>query len=350
MTEPTQITLEKGIITGVSAPTITKIIKAGITTVEALATINPRELKEKTGMGLDTAEGAVAKAQNMIQNGFITGNELWEIRKKRTRLSTGSRAIDDIMRSQQDIEKGKRGGFESETTTEIAAANGIGKTQICHQLSVNAQLPVEEGGLGGEVVWIDTEGTFIPGRIDQICKARGLDTEAFLERIHHGLALTTQHQGYLIDQLYKVCPEKNIKLIIVDSLMGLLRSEYIGRGTLSARQDELKTMLLTLSKVARSTKTTVIYTNQIMDDPGSMYANASKATGGNVMGHAATTRIWLRRGRKGSRVFKINKSPYLPELEAVFIITNSGIEDTEGNIKIWSGQEKEEDERLREDE
>ena len=343
MTEETrQIKLEKGIIPGVTAPTITKILKAGITTVDALATINPRDLKEKTGMGTDTAENAVSKAQNLIHNGFITGTELWEIRKKRTRLSTGSRAIDEIMRSSQDIDEGKRGGFESETTTEIAAANGVGKTQLCHQLAVIAQLPIEKGGLDGEVVWIDTEGTFIPSRIDQMCKARGLITKEFLDRIHHGLALTTQHQGLLIDQLYQLCPEKNIKLIIVDSLMGLLRSEYIGRGTLSARQDELKTMLLTLSKVARSTKTTVVYTNQVMDDPGSMYRNAEKAIGGNVMGHAATTRIRLRRGRSGSRVFKITKSPYLAELEAVFIITDTGIEDAEVNLKLWEKEEESE--------
>ena len=333
--EKTQIKLESGILPGVSTPTIKKIIKAGITTVEALATLNPRDLKEDAGMGLDTAENAIKAAIDLTENGFITGNELWDRRKLRTRLSTGSRAIDEIMRSQQDIENDNRGGFESETTTEIAAGNGVGKTQLCHQLAVMVQLPILEGGLDGEVVWVDTENTFIPGRIDQICKARGYNTEEFLDKIHHGLALNTPHQGVLIEKLYSYCPEHNIKLIIVDSLMGLLRSEYIGRGTLSARQDELKTMLLTLAKVARSTKTTVIYTNQIMDDPGSMYANASKATGGNVMGHAATTRIWLRKGRAGSRVFKINKSPYLDELEATFIITENGIEDTDDNVKKW---------------
>ena len=337
--EQTQIKLEKGILPGVSSTTITKIINSGITTVDALATLNPKDLKEDAGMGLDTAEKAIKIALDLTQNGFISGNELWDRRKLRTRLSTGSRAVNEIMRSQEDIARGKRGGFESETTVEIAAANGVGKTQMCHQLAVMAQLPIEEGGLEGEAVWIDTENTFIPGRIDQICKARGLDTVEFLDRIHHGLALNVPHQGVLIEKLYSFCPENNIKLIIVDSLMGLLRGEYIGRGTLSARQDELKGMLLTLSKVARSTKTTVIYTNQILSDPSSMYSG-EKATGGNVMGHAATTRIWLRKGRQGTRVFKINKSPYLDELEAIFNITENGIEDTEANVKKWSKQEE----------
>ncbi|MBU1173349.1 MAG: DNA repair and recombination protein RadA [Proteobacteria bacterium] len=341
--ETRQIKLEAGILSGVSTGTIKKIIKTGITTVEALATLNPKDLKEDANMGLDTAENAIKSAIDLTENGFITGNELWEKRKLRTRLSTGSRAIDEIMRNQQEIEGGKRGGFESETTTELAAANGVGKTQLCHQLAVMAQLPVSDGGLDGEVVWIDTEDTFIPGRIKQICDAKGYNVTEVLDKIHFGLALNVPHQGKLIEQLYGFCPEHNIKLIIVDSLMGLLRGEYIGRATLSARQDKLKTMLLTLGKVARSTKTTVIYTNQILDDPGSMYTNASKATGGNVMGHAATTRIWLRKGRKGSRVFKINKSPYLDELEATFLITENGIEDTEDNTKKWKKQEEEEE-------
>ena len=318
MADPIELT--EGILPGVTAPTIKKIMEAGIRTVDALATMNPRDLADKTGMGADTAEKAVQKAVTLTQNGYITGNQLWDKRQLRTRLTTGSKAVDNIL----------QGGIESETTTEIAAANGVGKTQLCHQLAVMAQLPIEQGGLGGDVAWIDTEGTFIPSRIDQICKARGYNTEEVLGHIHHGLALNAPHQKLLIEQLYSLCPEFNIKLIIVDSMMGLLRSEYLGRGNLGARQDELKDMLLTLSKVARSTNTTVVYTNQVLDNPGVMYGNPEKATGGNVMGHAATTRLYLRKGRQGTRVCRVNKSPYLPENEAIFIITESGIEDVEG--------------------
>ena len=88
-------------------------------------------------------------------------------------------------------------------------------------------------------------------------------------------------------------------------------------------------MLLTLAKVARSTNTTVVYTNQVMDNPAIMYGNPEKATGGNVMGHAATMRLYIRKGRSGTRVMRVNKSPYLPENEATFRITERGVEDVE---------------------
>ena len=338
MTEPIELT--EGILPGVTAPTIKKIRDANITTVDSLATINPRDLADKAKMSSETAEKAVEKAIDLIYNGYITGNQLWDKRKTRTRLTTGSDAVDEVL----------AGGIESETTTEIAAANGVGKTQLCHMLAVTAQLPVEQGGLDGDVAWIDTEGTFIPSRIDQICRARGYDTEAVLSRIHHGLALNAPHQKHLIGKLYQLCPERNVKLIIVDSLMGLLRSEYLGRGNLGARQDELKDMLLTLSKVARSTRTTVVYTNQVMDNPGVLYGNPERATGGNVMGHAATTRIHLRKGREGARVLRVTKSPYLPECEAVFFITEAGIVDAAGGKRKTREVEDDDDSRQKENE
>lgn len=43
-------------------------------------------------------------------------------------------------------------------------------------------------------------------------------------------------------------------------------------------------------------------------------------SGGNIMAHASTTRLNLRKGRGTSRVCKIVDSPCLPEAEAIFAI------------------------------
>jgi len=314
-----QTPLEPGVLPGVTKPTITKIRKTNIVTVESLAAQTPPQLAADAGIGQDTASSAITKARTYLHSGFITGDQLLDKLSTRTRLTTGSKAVDKIL----------GGGIESETTTEVAGPNGVGKTQLMHMLAITAQRPAEQGGLDGRVAWIDTEGTFRPERILEICRLRELDGGATLRGIYHGLARSTDEQKKLIKQLYSLCPENNIKLIIVDSMIGHLRGEYLGRGTLSARQNELGGMLQTLMKVAMSTKTTVIYTNQIISDPGKMFGNPDKPTGGNIMGHAATTRVQIRRSRQDKRVLTLTKSAYLPAAEALFRITPAGIEDVE---------------------
>lgn len=314
--------LEAGVLPGVTKGTIEKIKAAGVTTVEALGRQTKKKLSELAGIGADTAEGAIEKAVNYTSKGFITGDALALLRGQRTHLTTGSEEVNQLL----------GGGIESQTTTELSGTNGSGKTQMCHMLAITAQLPVAEGGLGGEVAWIDTEDTFRPERIMEICRERGLDGEEFVKRIHIGRALTSVHQAKLTHQLFELVPDNNIKLIIMDSMMGHLRSEYLGREMLSARQDALKGILQTLMQVALSTKTTVVYTNQMLANP--VLFGGNKPTGGHVMGHAATMRLEVRKGRNENRVMKLTKSPYLPEGEAQFLITGAGVEDTEKYKKV----------------
>eukprot|EP00008_Paramoeba_atlantica_P001350 CAMPEP_0201501622 /NCGR_PEP_ID=MMETSP0151_2-20130828/83688_1 /ASSEMBLY_ACC=CAM_ASM_000257 /TAXON_ID=200890 /ORGANISM="Paramoeba atlantica, Strain 621/1 / CCAP 1560/9" /LENGTH=94 /DNA_ID=CAMNT_0047895139 /DNA_START=1033 /DNA_END=1317 /DNA_ORIENTATION=+ len=74
---------------------------------------------------------------------------------------------------------------------------------------------------------------------------------------------------------------------------------------------------------------TVFITNQVVSDPGGalFIANSTKPIGGNIMGHASTTRLSLRKGRGEQRIMKVYDSPSLPESEAVFQISNGGISD-----------------------
>ena len=74
------------------------------------------------------------------------------------KLTCGCKELDDIL----------EGGMETGSITELYGENRSGKTQLCHTLAVTAQLPVSEGGGEGKVLYIDTEGTFRPNRIEQI--------------------------------------------------------------------------------------------------------------------------------------------------------------------------------------
>lgn len=323
-----------------SQGTVDKLRKASITTVNALCYQVAKDLADKAGMGEETAESAIKLAQEYSGEGFITGDQVKKNRSTRTRLTTSVEEVDWIL----------KGGIESETITEIAGENGAGKTQICHQLAVNAQLPVEQGGLNGKVAWVDTEDTFRPERIEEICETRGYDGEEMLKNIHHGLARNTLEQKLLIETLYALVPSDNIKLIIVDSMIGHLRSEYLGRGNLSVRQNELQNMLDNLMNLAQAMKITVVYTNQIISNPAVMYGNPDKPTGGNIMGHKATMRTLVRKGRQNTRIFSITKSAYIGDSAAAFMITAAGIDDTDDYKKDKEKRRKKEEEKLEADE
>ncbi len=304
---------------GVGSAIASKLRAAGYTTIEAIAVTPPLEIMEKTKIGFNTILKIQKAARKMLSTGFKTAQEYYEIRKNMKRCTTGCKKLDEIL----------GGGVETQALTEFIGEYGSGKTQICMTLSVTAQLPYERGGLEGKVAFIDTEGTFMPERIYQIASGLGLDPSEVANNILIARAYNSSHQCLLIDNLFTLCPENNIKLVVVDSMISHFRGEYIGRETLSERQQKLNQYLHKLIRLAEAYNLAVVITNQVQSNPAAFFGDPNRPAGGNVMAHACTHRVYLRRGSKGVRVARIIDSPYLPEREARFRITEKGIVDAE---------------------
>jgi len=66
-----------------------------------------------------------------------------------------------------------------------------------------------------------------------------------------------------------------------------------------------------------------------MSNPAQMFGDPTVAIGGNIVGHASTYRLYLRRGKQGSRVAKLIDSPNLPENEIVYYVNAGGVSDKE---------------------
>jgi len=119
----------------------------------------------------------------------------------------------------------------------------------------------------------------------------------------------------------------------VDSATALYRSDYVGRGELAARQAHLSKFLRTLQRLADEFGIAVVYSNQVMSSPdasaGPYASNEKKPIGGNIIAHASTTRLQLKKGRANTRICRIYDSPCLPESETMFAILPSGIGDPE---------------------
>jgi DNA repair protein RadA len=309
--------IELGDLSGVASTTIKKLRKAGLVTMESVAVTPPREIVVLTGMGTETALKVNRLARLKVDPGFVSASELLEVRKQMMRCSAGSNELNRIL----------GGGVETGVITELIGEFGSGKTQICYTLSVMAQRPVEEGGFGGRVCVIDTEGTFLPERIVQIAETRGYDPKEILENVLIARAYNSEHQIVLIKNLPQICQEHDIKLVVVDSMIGHFRGEYIGRGTLAERQQKLAGALGNLLRIAEAFNLSVVLTNQVQAKPDTAYGDPNKPAGGHVMAHACTHRVYLRKGRANTRLVMVIDSPYLPEEKIRIAITEAGVSD-----------------------
>lgn len=200
-------------------------------------------------------------------------------------------------------------------------------TQLCHQLSVNVQLPTDKGGLNGKAVYIDSEGTFRWERIESMARALGLDVEKTMENILYIRAVNSDHQMAIVEELAEIIPEQNIKLVVVDSVTGHFRAEYPGRENLALRQQKLNRHLHQLMRLAEIYNIAVVITNQVMARPDVFYGDPTQAVGGHVLYHAPGVRVQLRKSKGNKRIARVVDAPHLPEGEAVFAITEVGIRD-----------------------
>lgn len=317
--EEKELTIED--LPGIGAKSAEKLRDSGYDSMTALAVAPLKEVQNLGGVGEATAKKIIEKARASLKMGFKTGEELLEIIKTAQKLTTGSSDLDELI----------GGGVETQNMFEAFGEYGSGKSQLGMQLCVNCQLPVDKGGLDGKAIYIDTEHSFRPERVRQMAETAGLDPDEVLRNIRVARAYTTDHQVLLAEKAEKLAKikENNVRVVIIDSLMSLFRSEYSGRGTLAERQQKINLHLRTLQRIAEIYNCVVFITNQVMARPDIFFGDPTAAVGGHIVGHASKFRIYLRKGKGGKRIARLVDSPYLPEGEAVFQVTNKGIHNLE---------------------
>jgi DNA repair protein RadA len=303
---------------GVGPATAEKLRDAGYSDLMAIAVESPKVLAELAEIGENTAIKIIAAAKQAADvGGFETGDMILERRKNIHRLTSSSKAFDELM----------GGGLETQSIVEFYGEFGSGKTQVCFQLAVNATRPLEEGGLDGEVFIIDTENTFRPERIVQMAMALDLDPEAVLKKIHVARAFNSHHQMLLVDKAQELASEMKVRLLIVDSLTAHFRAEYVGRGALAERQQNLNKHMHDLLRFGDLNNAVVAVTNQVSAKPDAFFGDPTRPIGGHIVGHAATYRLYLRKSKGGKRIARLVDSPNLPEAEAVISVSEDGIRD-----------------------
>ncbi|SDR31476.1 DNA repair and recombination protein RadA [Natronobacterium texcoconense] len=330
---------------GVGPATAEKLQDAGFESFQSLAVASPSELSNTADVGESTAADIVRAARDAADvGGFETGSTVLERRNQIGKLSWHIDEVDDLL----------GGGIETQSITEVYGEFGSGKSQVTHQMAVNVQLPEEVGGLHGSAMFIDSEDTFRPERIDDMVRGLPDDVieatmedreiegsaddedaleelvEAILEKIHVAKAFNSNHQMLLAEKAKDLASEHEdseypIRLLCVDSLTAHFRAEYVGRGELADRQQKLNKHLHDLDKVGNLYNAAVIVTNQVASNPDSYFGDPTQPIGGNILGHKSTFRIYLRKSKGDKRIVRLVDAPNLADGEAVMRVEDGGL-------------------------
>ena len=322
-------------IEGIGPSTTKKLREAGILSVMDLAVAGVEDLAVDINSTKDSAASFIMAAQkllresNILEKEFITAEAALRKRRSLLRCSTGSGVLDELF----------LGGIETQAVTEFYGEFGSGKSQICHTLCITAGQPVESGGLDSGVIYVDTEGTFRPERLEQIARERGVDPLHALKNVAVCKVYNSAHLELIVKNLGKYVDDYKAKLVIIDSIISLHRAEFAGRGTLADRQQRLNSIMHKLLRIAEIYNIALVVTNQVQSAPDTFFGDPTRPTGGNVIGHASTYRVYLKKSGE-NRIARMVDSPYHPYGDVRFTVNEKGVDDLEEELKKGSKRGK----------
>lgn len=370
-------------IEGIGPVKLKKMHDNGIFEASDLIIRGPKELavlldldtSQTTKMIEDAKE--YLRSKGVVKKAVFTGREYYNFETlTRYKLSSGVEGFDEIM----------NGGFESGSLTELYGEFSSGKTQFCFLSTIIAQLPYKKkchrcfevfndqkiercpkcdvktikiGGLSEEgqpcrIIYIDTEGTFKPHRIEQIIYERGLvqtkvqtkleekrkdpkkplneeEREKALKFLDNVILIKVSnagHQTLVGEELGTYINDKiqaPVRLVIIDSITATFRLDFLGRGEIGERQQYLTKHVKHISRLCDTYNIVGIITNQVLKSPTG-FGDPNVASGGTVLAHTSSHRIYLQKSGK-KIVARIVDSPDHAKSEVILELTNKGVED-----------------------
>ncbi|XP_061590652.1 DNA repair protein RAD51 homolog 3 [Cololabis saira] len=315
-----------------------KLVRAGFQFTADLLPPNPQKLSAEAGL----SEQETLELLQAVQNGGgggggggaaapLTALELLHKEEELGSIKTSSSQLDDAL----------GGGLPLGKTTEICGAPGVGKTQLSLQAAVNVQVPRCLGGLEGQVMFMDTEGSFVLQRVVDIAAAtvthcsllagdqdQRAAMETFtVETILSNIFLVRCHDyAELLAQLH-LLPEflrdrPKLRLLVIDSVTFPFRQQL---NDLSLRTRILQGLAQRLIAMATSNDVAVLITNQMTTRLRGGQAQLVPALG-DTWGHAPNVRLGLH-WEGSQRVVAVLKSPGQPNAAVPYQITSEGFRD-----------------------
>ncbi|KAM5306257.1 DNA repair protein RAD51 homolog 3 isoform 3-T3 [Glossophaga mutica] len=323
-----------------------KMVSAGFQTAEELLDVKPSELSKEVGISKEEA----LETLQIIRRECLTDKpghsgtaesgkkctalDLLEQEHTQNFIITFCSALDNIL----------GGGVPLTKTTEICGAPGVGKTQLCMQLAVDVQIPECFGGVEGEAVFIDTEGSFMVDRVIDLATAciqhlqliakthmgevhpKALENFTLENILSHIYYFRCRDYTELLAQVYLLSDflseHSKVRLVIVDGIAFPFRH---GLDDLSLRTRLLNGLAQQMISLANNHRLAVILTNQMTTKIDGNQALLIPALG-ESWGHAATIRLIFHWDQK-QRLATLYKSPSQKESTVPFQITPQGFRD-----------------------
>ncbi|MDY6769893.1 MAG: DNA repair and recombination protein RadB [Candidatus Nanohaloarchaea archaeon] len=218
------------------------------------------------------------------------------------RLSTGCDALDELL----------GGGIEHGVVTNVYGGAGAGKTNVCLQATV-AALQQQDSS----VVFIDTEGGFSAERFIQLH-----GDEDALDRVVLYEPTTFEAQQQVFDDLPDVVAERDVALVVVDSLVSLYRLQLNG-GDAQETNTALSKQFSVLSKLAREEDLPVLVTNQVYSE---FESDETVLVGRDIPAYWSKALLELEKGGDSRRIARIEKHRSRPAgIETEFYITEEAL-------------------------
>lgn len=299
----------------VGPTTETKLNKAGIFSPLDVVIRGAKEFSRISGLSTDMAHKHLVTMKKMLAE---DGNDI-EVKDIASLKALRLRQIKTPLKV-EELDEMTKGGFETQSLYEIYGDEGSGKTQMSMTLAAEAL------GAGHGVMFIDCEGAFDLERLEQICEARDItyDEDKLGYHLYGDEAELEKGLQNMTDELL----ERDIKYLIVDGLVGLMRLAFEGRGELADRQIELKGILKYLRNLSILLNLGVILTNQVTANPDPFGAKM-KPIGGHVLGHYVKYIYSISKGMKNNRTVRLVKSPNSPQGDYVCYLNEEGVSQYE---------------------
>ncbi len=292
-----------------------KLNKAGIYTPLDIVIRGVKEFSRVSGVSVDTCTKHMASMKKMLAD---DGNDI-EVHNIKSLRALRKRQI-KIPLHIEEVDEMLTGGFETQSLYEVWGDEGSGKTQLAMTLMAEAL------GQGHGVMMIDCEGTFDEERFDQICTSRGITYDEDKLGYHMFSDEAELYTGLqnMTDELI----ERDIKYLVVDGLVGIMRLAYKGRGELADRQAELKDILKYFKNWSILFNMSCLITNQVTANPDA-WGPKIKPIGGYVLGHYVKYIMHIHKGLKNNRTITLKKSPKSPVGDYECFVNEEGISQFE---------------------
>jgi DNA repair protein RadA len=295
----------------VGPTTETKLNKAGIFSPLDVVIRGAKEFSRISGLSTDMAAKHLTTMKKMLAE---DGNDI-EVKDVASLRALRARQI-KVPLKVEELDMMTKKGFETQSLYEIYGDEGSGKTQMSMTIAAEAL------GNGHGVIFIDCEGAFDLDRFDQICQSRDITYDE--EKLGYHMYSDESDLEKGIQNMIEELIERDVRYIIIDGLVGLMRLAFKGRGELADRQTELKDILKYLRNLSILLNIGVIITNQVTANPDPFGAKM-KPIGGHVLGHYVKYIIAMSKGMKNNRNVRLIKSPNSPQGDYVCYLNEEGV-------------------------